>query len=173
MKTGGADQVRLVESDADLSDDELHRFKLWRTWDQKKKTVLFVMLNPSTANATEDDPTIRKCIRFAQAWGYGGIQVGNLFSIRTANPAVLHRAAVTKRLERPRNDRALEEMAKEADLILAAWGNHGARYPERIQEVLQLLRPLHALRVTKLGQPSHPLYLPNSYTPRPFCVSPA
>lgn len=66
-----------------------YRYSLWRTWDKKLPKVMFIMLNPSTADAYEDDPTIRRCINFAKSWGYGGIVVGNLFAYRATNPKKL------------------------------------------------------------------------------------
>ena len=69
-----------------ISKDKKHRYRLWRIWDDSLPKALFIMLNPSTADVMLDDPTIRRCIGFAKSWGYGGIYVGNIFSLRSSNP---------------------------------------------------------------------------------------
>ncbi len=82
----------LIEGDrngAVLSADGVYRYRLWRTWDASKPTLAFLMLNPSTADATEDDPTIRRCLGFAKEWGYGSLVVVNLFALRSPNPDAL------------------------------------------------------------------------------------
>lgn len=76
--------------DAILSEDRKYRYILSRTWDETKPTVLFIGLNPSTADENEDDPTIRRCIIFAKSWGYGGLIMANLFAFRTTNPQGLY-----------------------------------------------------------------------------------
>ena len=88
-----------TQSGADFSECGRYRYKLWRTWDDVRPVVMFIMLNPSTADATADDPTIRRCIGFAHDWGYGGVRVGNLFAWRTPYP---QRVAVCSRTHRAR-----------------------------------------------------------------------
>ena len=90
---------RQTQSGADFSECGRYRYKLWRTWDDIRPVVMFIMLNPSTADATADDPTIRRCIGFARAWGYGGVRVGNLFAWRTPYP---QRVAFCSRTDRTR-----------------------------------------------------------------------
>jgi hypothetical protein len=119
--------------------------------------VNFVLLNPSTATATEDDPTIRRCIGFAERWGYPSLVVTNLFALRSTDPRALRtsRAPVG-----PDNDHWLMKSAMGADRIVAAWGNHG-RYLKRGAKVLWLglPRPVYCFGLTKVGEPKHPLYL--------------
>ena len=79
-------ETMTVQKDAIISKDCLYRYSLGRTWDASKERVLFIMLNPSTADAIKDDATIKKCVGFAQRWGYGGITVGNLFALRSRDP---------------------------------------------------------------------------------------
>jgi hypothetical protein len=117
--------------------------------------MLFIGLNPSTADAIEEDPTIRRCIRFAQDRGYGRLAVANLFARRTPRPAVLRRKS--KPVGRY-NNRWLLRLAAEADVCVAAWGNSG-RHLGRDAEVVALLGDLKCLGVTKAGAPRHPLYL--------------
>lgn len=151
MKSGGAD----------ISSDRLYRWRLWRSWGDLRHRCAFVMLNPSTADATVDDPTIRRCITFAKDWGYDGIEVVNLFARRATNPAEL------RRIDYPigeSNNEAIERAALSCDRIICAWGNHGALLRRGIR-VLKLLRgvtrrqEIMALTVTKEGHPGHPLYL--------------
>jgi len=127
------------------------------------------MLNPSTANATVDDPTIGRCISFAKAWGYGSLTVGNLFAYRTPSPEVLKTVADPVG---PDNDRWLDQLSRDADLTVAAWGNHGT-FRNRGFEVATRLRNPHCLRVTARGQPSHPLYVRGDCPLTPWALAPA
>lgn len=152
-------------STATFSDDDTYRYRLRRTWDTSKPTVVFVMLNPSTADATADDPTIRRCLGFAETWGYGALVVGNLFALRATDPADLrnHSNPVG-----PENDRHLREMCTDDRLVVGAWGANGS-YQGRAREVLELLDvDLHALDTTKAGHPVHPLYQPADTDPEPY-----
>ena len=117
--------------------------------------MMFIGLNPSTADETVDDPTIRRCIGFADDRGYGRLAVANLFAYRATRPAVL------KRTSRPigvANNRWLLRLAAESNLCVAAWGN-GGRHLGRDAEVVALLRGLQCLGVTASGAPRHPLYV--------------
>lgn len=126
---------------------------------------MFIMLNPSTADARHDDPTIKKCIRLAQSWGYGELLVGNLFAWRSPRPQDLPAAPDPVG---PGNDHALRQLAQQSDKIIAAWGNHGA-CQDRDRAVRRMFPGrLHALRLTAKNQPGHPLYLPN--TAQPFLL---
>jgi hypothetical protein len=121
------------------------------------------MLNPSTADAVRDDPTIRRCIGFAKAWGAGGMVVVNLFAYRASSPRILFAAEDPVG---PQNDRhLLRVLSRAGQVVVAAWGSHGS-YRDRDAEVLQLLmrRRIHieCLGRTADGQPRHPLYLPAS-----------
>jgi len=121
--------------------------------------LLFVMLNPSTADANADDPTILRCMSFALAWGYDHLVVGNLFALRTPYPADLweHQRNGLD-IVGPENDEYLNRLAARADRVVIAWGNDGIG--ERAEHVLRLLRRRHdvyALGFTNSGQPKHPL----------------
>lgn len=124
------------------------------------------MLNPSTADESADDPTVAKCQRYARAWGYGRLLVGNVFSLRSTDPAHLysHPDPVG-----PENDVALDAMAGQAKIIVCAWGNHAA-LGERGRAVEERLRTaghtLHVLRINLTGAPAHPLYLPQALVPK-------
>lgn len=145
-------------SDAVLSESGRYRYALTRTWAPAAGAVCFVMLNPSTADASEDDPTIRRCIGFARAWGFGRLEVVNLFAWRATDPAALRGVADPVG---PENDGHIMRAARGAKLVIAAWGAHGALL-ERGEEVRAMLARrfvVHHLGLTKEGHPRHPLYL--------------
>ena len=150
---------------ATYSLDRAYRFRLSRVWDAKRERVAFVMLNPSTATAAVVDPTVRRCLRFAQTWGCGGAEVVNLFALRSTDPKALydHDQPVGKE-----NDEAILAACLAAKLVVAAWGVHGA-LDGRGQHVRHILARAgvapRSLRTTKDGMPSHPLYLPGSLKP--------
>ena len=144
----------LVNKNATFSDCRKYRYALSRTWNGKKKTILFIGLNPSTANEKIDDPTIRRCINYAQNWGYGSLLMVNLFSYRSTLPSEL------KNVKNPignDNDLQIIELSKKADIAVAAWGNEGTLL-NRDKEVKKILPNLMCLKINKSGQPSHPLY---------------
>ena len=144
----------LVNKNATFSDCRKYRYALSRTWNGKKKTILFIGLNPSTANEKIDDPTIRRCINYAQNWGYGSLLMVNLFAYRATMPSEL------KNVKNPignDNDLHIIELSKKADIAVAAWGNEGSLL-NRDKEVKKILPNLMCLKINKSGQPSHPLY---------------
>lgn len=142
---------------AQFSRCERYRYSLGRHWSPKLGAVLFVGLNPSTADATADDPTIRRCIGFARNWGYGGLLMGNLFALRATDPHVMlaHREPVGTG-----NDDWLARLAHEASAVVACWGAHGG-HRGRAQEVIDrgLLGDYFVLGRTAKGEPRHPLYM--------------
>ena len=148
---------------AEISECGRYRYKLWRRWGDGGLLAL-VGLNPSTADATQDDPTIRRCVAFAKSWGYGSLMMVNLFAFRATLPAQMKNAADPVG---PLNDARLLEVALSASLTVAAWGAHGA-YLGRGAQVRALLPRLHYLRLTKAGHPGHPLYLPAGLKPQPW-----
>lgn len=165
-----ADLFREISTSAVLSPCGIYRYRLERQWDSGLPKVAFVMLNPSTADADQDDPTIRRCINFAKSWGYGGLVVGNLFALRSTDPKALynHDAPVG-----PENDAYLTRIAGECHQVVAAWGTHGA-FGERGAEVAKMLNGhnLTALKLTVAGFPGHPLYIAASTQPKAY-FSPA
>lgn len=171
--------ARPVQSGARLSDDRRHRFNLWRRWDDGL-LLGWVMLNPSTADASLDDQTITRCCYYARRDGYAGIYVVNLWSLRTPYPTVLWE-------QLDRYDRTLEEDpgARENDFelafvarndrigaVVAGWGNLPARARPRVEAVRTLFagegRQLLCCGVTKSGAPRHPSRLGNNQEITPW-----
>lgn len=146
---------------AKISDDGLFRYALLRRWSRDESAfATFIMLNPSTADADIDDPTIRRCIGFAKAWGMGALHVVNLYALRSTDPKGLWRVDDPVG---PENDRYLTRHALAACTgglpLVAAWGANAK--PERVEHVASLpgMVALQALGTTKDGAPRHPLYL--------------
>lgn len=158
------------DSSAALSDDGRYRYELTRVWGAGPPAT-FVMLNPSTADAQVDDPTIRRCIGFARSWGCGGLVVVNLYALRATNPAELWRADDPVG---PDNDEQLTltlYLARSTTgPVVAAWGAHAR--PDRVRFITDAARghgvQLLALKVTKAGAPGHPLYLRADAEPKPW-----
>jgi hypothetical protein len=149
-----------------ISDCREYRYVLWRQWDPAKPTVLFVMLNPSTADEQYDDATIRRCMSYAKLWGFGMLRVVNLYALRSRHPGYLaiHPAPVG-----PQNDRHIAAEAGRATLIVTAWGA-SEHLKDRDKAVLAGLAAavpdkLCYLRRTRDGHPGHPLYLPRDLKP--------
>lgn len=163
--------------------DGAYRYRLWREWGDPLDRAVFIMLNPSSADAEDDDPTIRRCLGFAMAIGCGALDVVNLFAYRTPDPDVLldawsHNADIVG----PENDAHIgatvatpvcyppgEPVGRR--VVICAWGAHPL-VKHRAAEVLGLLRlarvqPL-CLRQTKDGHPGHPLFLPAALRPVPL-----
>jgi hypothetical protein len=146
---------------ATLSACGLYRYRLWRRWGNGRH-MTWLMLNPSTADAEADDPTIRKCVGFARRWGYEAIEVVNLFAWRATDPAALRLVDDPVGSE---NNAHIEEAARTAPLMVAAWGaGAGAPYSgirARAEDVFVLLarRNLRCLGRAENGAPRHPLML--------------
>src|SRR5687767_1339478 len=141
------------------------RYLLWRQWDPEKPVANFLMLNPSTADEFKLDPSCTRARRYAEAWGYGGLIVTNVFGWRSTDPNGMR---AVKDPVGAGNDAAIVRAAKEAQIVVCAWGNHGA-FLERSSRIRELLKEqkLHALRVNANGEPAHPLYLPGNLRPCP------
>ena len=149
----------------------LYRYHLWRQWGADSLwRLLFIMLNPSTADALAPDNTIRACIRLAKLLGFHGIDVGNLFALRNKNPAALLTAADPIG---PDNDVWLRRLIARSPSPIVAWGRGGraARLvPPRVVRLQELFAELQAQQVRCYGRnldgsPRHPLYLPNDARP--------
>lgn len=151
----------MSKSSASFSRCKKYRYTLTRTWDTKLPKVMFVGLNPSTADAEVDDPTVRRCVRFARDWGFGGLVLTNLFAFRSTDPKRLKAVADPVG---PENDLAIGKACKSVDCVVVAWGVHGT-LSNRDRVVLAMLESPNCLGVTSSGAPRHPLYLA-ACTPR-------
>jgi hypothetical protein len=155
-------------SGAIFDETRRYRYLLWRTWKKTQGYVLWAMLNPSTADETILDPTVRRCIGYTKCWGFGGIKVVNIFSLKSTDPKELYRDPDPVG---PENNRYIIEAARGANRVIAAWGAHG-EYKQRGQEVLKLLVDagikVECLGLTKGKMPKHPLYLKADLEPIPF-----
>jgi hypothetical protein len=152
------------QGSAVLSDCGTYRYELRRSWDTHGPWCLWVMLNPSTADAALDDPTLRRCRGFSRSWGYGGIVVVNLYALRAPDPRQLraHPDPVGDR-----NDDHIHAAVLDADVVVCAWGGHRVA-ARRAGVVTGILRSagthlgVHCLGVTTSGAPRHPLYTPGA-----------
>lgn len=146
-----------------------YRYRLDREFDDftGEGRVTFVMLNPSTADATQDDPTIRRCKGYARAWGAARLSVVNLFAFRSTDPDALYGMSRADAIG-PENDQHILEACQQSKLVVCAWGNHGTLH-DRAREVLKLIGTVQtpvALKINaKSGQPAHPLYLKGDAKP--------
>jgi hypothetical protein len=143
-----------IESGADFSPCRTWRYGLWRRWDERP-LLAFIGLNPSTADETRNDPTVRRCIGFARSWGYGGLLMLNAYGLRSTDPAGLWRVDDPVG---PGHDERMREHAAQASACVAAWGVHcESSRAARVCEVIG--RRVDCLGLTKGGAPRHPLYL--------------
>lgn len=157
-----------MDKGAQFSACRIYRYVLWRTWAQGKGHVTFIGLNPSTADENKDDPTIRRCIGFTKAWGFGGIYMLNIFAFRATNTKELKRASEPVG---PKNDEFLKMYLDPIGLNIACWGTLGA-YRHRGYYVTSLLGKdnLSCLGMTQNGQPRHPLYLKRDIEPETLSI---
>lgn len=155
--------MKMLERDAVISECGRYRYTLRRTWEHDKARVLFVMLNPSTADASIDDATIRSCIRLSTELGYGGFEVVNLFAFRATDPEELQTHQGCSMIgSGNENDEAILRSVARCDLVICAWGAHPAalRRAEHVYGVLRRDRPaVFCFGKTKSGAPKHPLYI--------------
>ena len=144
-----------LERSAGFSRCGAYRYWLKRRW-RDAPALVFIGLNPSSADAQVDDATLRRIIGFSNDWGFGAVTVVNLFAWRARHPADLKRAPdpVGKR-----NSFWLRKMTQGSEPVVVAWGNHGA-YQGRDKATLALLTTPLCLGLTKSGHPRHPLYAP-------------
>jgi hypothetical protein len=158
----------IATSDAGARFSRCRRWRtlLWRRWDRGLPVANFLMLNPSTADEVQLDPSCTRARVYAERWGFGGLIVTNLFAWRATDPDEMKSASDPVGRG---NDAAIVAAAREAGLLVCAWGNHGA-HRERSARVVYLLRQaridLHVLKMNGGGEPAHPLYLRGSLRPQ-------
>ena len=157
-----------LKKSAEVSECGQYRYRLSRRWGPGLPT-LFIMLNPSTADAEIDDPTIRRCMGFAKSWGRDGIEVVNLFAFRATSPKDMQTAADPVG---PENEVHVEEAVAECFEVICAWGAHGSfkaqdMVMQRWLREAGVFQP-YSLGETVDGQPRHPLYLKANLQPRSY-----
>jgi hypothetical protein len=169
-----ANLVGSAQGGADLSECSRYRYRLWRDgWNgDDERACLFVMLNPSTADAMTDDPTIRKCVGFCKRWGFGRLFVVNLFAFRSTDPAGL--VGVADPIG-PDNDVFVREEIAAAHRVVLAWGSHAEVRQLVSRRRFELRRfwekypdKTYTLGLCKDGSPRHPLMLAYATEPQKY-----
>jgi hypothetical protein len=167
MSTRSADRAAEVRGWATFSRDRRYRYSLGRSWAEGPR-VCWVLLNPSAADAHEDDPTLRRCLAFARAWGAGSIEVVNLFALVSARPSALRGNLDPVGTS---NQRAVRRAVARADLVVAGWGNVPLALHAAAKRAMRgLPEVVWCLGLTGSCSPRHPLYVPSSMDRVPFEV---
>ena len=148
---------------AEFSSCRNYRYALWRIWDRDKPKIMFIGLNPSTANELTDDPTIRRVKTMAKNWGYGGVYMANLFAFVTPYPDELAKCLDPI----GENDLWLHKIAMQCSETIFAWGSF-KEAQERAKKVIQMFPNAKALHINKNGSPKHPLYVAGNVVPVTF-----
>lgn len=146
-------------SGAVFADDRRHRLYLWRRWAKSGRWVMFIGLNPSTADERLNDPTVRRCIGFAQKWGYSGIFMCNAYTLVSTDPKMLNTEAPIAMGAHL----AMKVIRSRCNEAIVCWGNLITLvrdWEDRVDRIKNDLSPLYCLGMTKQGHPRHPLYLP-------------
>ena len=159
-----------MESGATFSLCRKYRYTLWRVWNPTQSALLFIGLNPSTADAFLPDPTVSRMRIRAEEYGFGGLIVCNIFAIRSKHRSVMRSAEDPIG---PENERAIWTSTMKASMVLCGWGTDGAHMDRGniLLQKLRLMEPpinLQCLGQTKTGHPMHPLYIPYKEKPRPI-----
>lgn len=152
--------MKYLLSDAVISDCGTYRYMLRRIWSDEKPLGV-IMLNPSTADMTTDDNTIRRCVNFAKSFGHGGILVANLFAYRATKPDELFTASDPVG---PDNFKHVKTMLSQVECVLCAWGANGdfLGQGKKMADFVTMRNALYCLGVNKNGSPKHPLYVKSS-----------
>ena len=151
---------KYIENDAVLSDCGKYRYLLRRVWDASLPRALYIMLNPSTADAQQDDATIRSCVRLVSELGYGSIEVVNLMAWRATDPKDL--PGKPSEAMGPNNPKTIEAAVHRCDVAICAWGAHpyAQQFAAGVRDIISLYRPTaYCFGKTKAGAPKHPLYI--------------
>ena len=150
----------MLSSGAIFSPCKKYRYTLWRAWEipEFPQVCLWIMLNPSVADEKINDPTVARCIKYSQGWGFTGLIVCNIFAVRSTDPRILYNQP---NCIGPENDAHITRCIKSADKIICAWGNHG-QIDGRGKRVLEMIsdsgKTPYCLEQNSGGEPKHPLY---------------
>ena len=160
--------MNYLEQSATISEDQQYRYSLTRKVSDGERLVLFVGLNPSTADAKLDDPTIRRCVGFAKLWGFSWLLMGNVYAFRSTDPKSLQ---TVKNPVGPRNRDELDKMMAVSELVIVAWGNNPlTAEAKEIANWVVKQDKVKCLGQNKNGTPKHPLYLAASTEPRKLSI---
>lgn len=160
--------MNYLDKAAIISDCGKYRYALFRKWQEGTATVAFIGLNPSTADGESDDATIRRCVSFANAWGFGALCMLNLFAFRATEPKDMKKAVDPVGAL---NDSTLNHFGKLSQIRVAMWGTHG-KYLGRDKAVCKKLGSLKCFKINADGSPAHPLYLPKNISLKPYEAKP-
>lgn len=155
------EELRNVKSDIFISDCGNYKYWLTKEWDKDLPRVMYIILNPTTADSEIDNQTLKKCIGFAKGWGYGSVEVFNLFSYITKDLNILKNIIEENGEEAaigPENDEWIKIAVEKADLIVLAWGNKGEEFRDRTEKILNILKgkKVKCLGKTAKKQPRNP-----------------
>jgi hypothetical protein len=155
-----------LSASAEISSDGLYRYELTRRLALGKRVVLFVGLNPSTADARQDDRTISRCVGFARSWGFDMLVMGNLYGFRSTSPSELKRVSDPVG---PRNRATLHRLVGSAEAVICAWGRCWLN-PEAFELAAWISGQGHSrcLALSRGGSPKHPMYVRKTAQPRPL-----
>lgn len=142
-------------NEAVISDDGIYRYSLTRVWDTDLPRVCFIMLNPSVADASKDDPTIRRCRNLSKTWGFGSLEVVNLFAFRATMPHEL--LSTPNPIGYENNAYILAAVARAAKVVVA-WGHQGSLLGQS-KRVTEMIGECFCVNKTRSGEPGHPLYV--------------
>lgn len=159
----------VTDTGATFSECGKYRYDLWRLWDANKPTLTFIMLNPSTANGVDNDPTVERCQRRAIKGGYGQLRIVNLMAYRATDPDEL--LPLTRKVRvGPDNTKHLLYALREAGTVICGWGKKGFLGPQDwlLLTARQMGVELFALKINYDGSPQHPLYIPYTKEPERF-----
>ena len=148
-----------IKKNAIISQDNKYRYQLSRIWNEEKSKVLFIMLNPSTADADIDDPTIRRVVNFAKSWGYGGVFVGNLYAFRSTKSKTL--LYIDDPIGQD-NIQHIKYLIGLSERVIYGWGNN-QKEPEWLYDLVDIP---YCIDISKKGIPKHPLYLNGELQPK-------
>jgi len=162
-----------MQKGAIISPNKKYRYKLWRIWDENKPQLLFIMLNPSTADESEDDPTITRCIGFAKLHGYGSVYVANLYAYRATDPDELIKQSKFTNIIGPDNFGHIKDLSEKCRAVIFAWGANATKsnlknYKSYVRKVVNFLPEASCFGKTQSGHPKHPLYLKYETELEPF-----
>ena len=151
----------MMTRSAEFSEDQTYRYKLGRIWEPTKNKILFIMLNPSTEDAEDDDKTIKKLLEITKKWGwannYGGFYVGNLYPYCSSRPSDLRDIQIPDEIH-AKNIKSIEEMASESSIVVYAWGTKGPNERQMPPVWLRNIADPHAycINISMRGVPMHP-----------------